>query len=40
MRKDLEGPKTRISDLDAIREFLLTGGNKDEYFDSGFQNAG
>lgn len=40
MRKDLEGPKTRISDLDAIREFLLAGGNKEDYFDGSYNNAG
>ena len=39
MRKDLEGPKTTISDLQAIKEFLLNGGTKEEYFDGSFNEA-
>ena len=39
MRKDLQGPKTVISDLNAIKEFLLSGGTKDEYFDGTFDDA-
>lgn len=39
MRKDLQGPKTTISDLQAIREFLMNGGNKEEYFDGSFNEA-
>jgi len=39
MRKDLQGPKTTISDLAAIKEFLMNGGSKEEYFDANFNEA-